>query len=309
MTALRADGFGGQANFDGEIIRIERRGVRARVFPAREFPVAHVLRVDFSPASTWSDGHIRFVLPFEETKKATKDPNHIRFAQKESEQFEALLAAVNGFVGERGELLEGELASVQESHRLLLDEEEKARAERNRATAEKWQRRGAIATYDKHLVRKGVYSTIGSFGLGVKRPIAGARAEFESGSDRTRPTLVRIGAGALLAGPVGAIAGGMFKKDRTKAYVTITFEDGATVIIDGPAKDEKKMREFTAQVNRIAELEVRSAAEDHPDAPIETAEVDDEVEERLMKLKRLHEAGVLDDEQYAEKSAPLIAQL
>lgn len=309
MTALRADGFGGQADFDGEIIRIERRGVRARVFPAREFPVAHVLRVDFSPASTWSDGYIRFALPLEETKKPTKDPNHIRFAQKGSEQFEALLAAVNRFVEERGELDESMLTALRESHQRLLDEEERVRAERNRATAEKWQRKGAIAVYDKHLIRKGVYQTTTSFGLGVKRPIAGARAEFESGSDRTRPTLTRIGAGALLAGPVGAVAGGMFKKDRTKAYVTIAFEDGATVIIDGPAKDEKKMREFAAQVNQIADLEEKWAAESNPEIEVEEPESFEGTEERLMKLKRLHEAGVLDDEQYAEKSAPLIAQL
>ena len=309
MTALRAEGFGGQIESDGVTVKISRRGLRAKGQPEGEFPLGDVVKIDFKPGTALTNGHIRFVIAAREVKSLLKDPTLVFFSKKETEQFEALRSGLNGILSARGELTAERITELEAEESARRDVEDDEKRQRQLETAAKWERRAAIAVYDKHLVKKGTYSTIGSFGLGVKRPIAGARAEFESGSDRTRPTLVRIGAGALLAGPVGAIAGGMFKKDRTKAYVTIAFEDGATVIIDGPAKDEKKMREFTAQVNRIAELEVKWAAEDNPDAPIETAEVDDEVEERLMKLKRLHEAGVLDDEQYAEKSAPLIAQL
>lgn len=86
------------------------------------------------------------------------------------------------------------------------------------------------------------------------RPVAGAVAEYEAGSDiGGRTTLTRVVAGAVLAGPVGAILGGMFKKDRSKGYVTVTFPDGAVVIIEGPLKDEPKLRTFARKVNEAAQ--------------------------------------------------------
>lgn len=112
-----------------------------------------------------------------------------------------------------------------------------------------------MAYYGVHSVKDGVYNYLpdGKF-KSISKPVAGATAEFESGSDRKRPTLTRIGAGAIIAGPVGAVVGGLFQKDRSKAYVTVIFEDGDTAIIEGPAKDEAKMRKFAADVNRISQL-------------------------------------------------------
>lgn len=309
MTALRAEGFGGQIESDGVTVKIGRRGLRAKGQPEGEFPLGNVVKIDFKPGTSWTNGHIRFVIAAREVKSLMKDPTLVYFSKKETPQFETLRAGLDEALEARGALTADRVSELEAEENARREAEEDEKRKRQLETAEKWQRRAALAVYDKHLIRKGVYQTTTSFGLGVKRPIAGARAEFESGSDRTRPTLTRIGAGALLAGPVGAVAGGMFKKDRTKAYVTITFEDGATVIIDGPAKDEKKMREFTAQVNQIAELETKWAAQGNPEVHVDELEVAEGIEERLLKLKRLHEAGVLDDEQYAEKSAPLIAQL
>lgn len=109
-----------------------------------------------------------------------------------------------------------------------------------------------MAGYGLHRVDRGVYSYPNGTFKGGSKPVAGASAEFESGSDRSRPTLTRIGAGALIAGPAGAIVGGLFKKDTSKGYVTVIFADGDTVIVEGPSKDEGKMRQFAADVNRIA---------------------------------------------------------
>jgi len=67
-----------------------------------------------------------------------------------------------------------------------------------------------------------------------------------------RTTLSRVAAGAIVAGPIGAIVGGMFKKDRAKVYVTTTFADGEVVILEGPVKDEAKVREFARKVNAAA---------------------------------------------------------
>lgn len=110
-----------------------------------------------------------------------------------------------------------------------------------------------MAHYGVHSVRKGVYDYLPQGKVkSVQKPIEGAEATFESGADKSRPTLTRIGAGAIIAGPAGAIVGGLFKKDTSKAYVTVIFADGDTAIIEGPGKDELKLRKFAADVNRLA---------------------------------------------------------
>lgn len=83
----------------------------------------------------------------------------------------------------------------------------------------------------------------------AKHPIAGAAAVAESGSSVKSPTLGRVVAGGLLAGPAGAIVGGLFQKDKSKFYITVTFADGSVVVIDGPSKDETKMRRFAESIN------------------------------------------------------------
>lgn len=100
--------------------------------------------------------------------------------------------------------------------------------------------------YNEYAVREG--NLTWNFGR-VKKPIGGASAEFETGAASQSTTLGRVAAGAILAGPAGAIVGGMFKKDRTKAYITVTFADESVVIIEGPAKDESNMRDFTKRIN------------------------------------------------------------
>lgn len=86
----------------------------------------------------------------------------------------------------------------------------------------------------------------------TKRPVAGAEAVFETGAAAKSPTLTRVAAGAILAGPAGAIVGGLFQKDKTKAYITVTFADGSVIVIDGPATDETKMRKFAEHINNAS---------------------------------------------------------
>lgn len=83
----------------------------------------------------------------------------------------------------------------------------------------------------------------------TKRPIAGATAVAESGTASKSPTLTRVVAGGMLAGPAGAIVGGLFQKDKSRFYVTVRFADEAVVIIDGPSKDESKLRQFAEKIN------------------------------------------------------------
>ena len=110
------------------------------------------------------------------------------------------------------------------------------------------------AIYSNHVVNLTTYSylPIGRFKR-IERPVSGLNAEFESGSDvGGRTTLTRVAAGAIIAGPIGAVVGGLFKKDRNRAYVTMTFPDGDIVIVDGPAKDELKLKQFAIKANAIS---------------------------------------------------------
>lgn len=120
------------------------------------------------------------------------------------------------------------------------------------------------ALYDTHKIRKGIYSYLpkGKFAM-VKKPVAGAVAQFEMGDDfGSRSTLGRVAAGAIIAGPVGAIMGGMFKKDSTRVYVTITFADGDVVVVDAPRKKGATLQAFARDVNAAG---VRYAAQEGVD--------------------------------------------
>ena len=110
------------------------------------------------------------------------------------------------------------------------------------------------SNYGTHAVSKGQYHYFptNAFKM-VHKSVVGADAEFESGASvGGRTTLGRVAAGAIVAGPIGAIVGGMFKKDRAKVYVTTTFADGEVVILEGPAKDESQIRDFASKVNAAA---------------------------------------------------------
>lgn len=93
---------------------------------------------------------------------------------------------------------------------------------------------------------------------GLSRSVAGAVAEFESGADQKRTTLTRVAAGAIVAGPAGAIVGGLFRKDQSRVYVTISFPDGDVAVIDGPTKDERQLREFARVVNVLGKRDVEA---------------------------------------------------
>lgn len=93
-------------------------------------------------------------------------------------------------------------------------------------------------------------TTVGKFGELV--PIGGATAVVESGDVQSRSTLTRVAAGALLAGPIGAIVGGMFKKDPSRVYVVVTLADGRCVVADAPKKEVAKAAAFASKVNAAA---------------------------------------------------------
>lgn len=100
------------------------------------------------------------------------------------------------------------------------------------------------AKFEGHEIRDGEYRH-----KGTRVPIAGATAEYESGATAKRITGTRVITGTVLAGPVGAVVGGALRKNKTKCYITITFNDGNAAIIEAPIKEESRARQFTAAVN------------------------------------------------------------
>ena len=90
-----------------------------------------------------------------------------------------------------------------------------------------------------------------------KFPIAGVVAEYEGGDTPVlKTTATRVAAGLIIAGPVGAIVGGMFKKDISRCYISVAMPSGESFIADVPASKASMARKF---VNRINEAGVAYA--------------------------------------------------
>lgn len=89
-------------------------------------------------------------------------------------------------------------------------------------------------------------------GEGQEFDLKGARAEFEAGANAgTRITATRVVTGGVLFGPLGAVAGGLLRKNINKVYVVITFADGSNGLIEAPAKKETEARRFVNQLQMV----------------------------------------------------------
>lgn len=82
-----------------------------------------------------------------------------------------------------------------------------------------------------------------------KTDMTEATAEATIGGPSQRSTLTRMGAGALIAGPVGFVVGAVARKNTSKCYVTIGTPDGV-IILEGQAKDYPQAVRFADAVNR-----------------------------------------------------------
>lgn len=225
MKPVTADGHTGKVEFDGRTIRIERPGLRGKIGYGGKpsvIDVTDVTRVRVLGATITQNGSVTFFTPGHKVDLEATDKNTVIFTKRQAAAFEVLAAAVR---------------------RNLTG----TAAEPTAPTREKRPPAPIRARYDSHAILGNTYQ--GAIGV---RELAGATALYESGADKSRPTLTRIGAGAIIAGPIGAIGGALFKKQTTKGYVTIGFANGESLIIEGPAKHEGKMRSFAAAVNAAA---------------------------------------------------------
>ena len=239
MGGAPTEGSNGQIEFDGETVTIYRKGLIGSLGHGktpRALKVRAIQRVDFEEPTFTRKGYIRFAVPGEIHNDVAQDKNCVLFTKKQTAGMVAVRDQVRAAFSSR------------------TDAEKEALRSKSTAAyqaAAPAPPKAKTAKYGGHSAQGDVY-VYPEDGVQKFKGLSGASATFESGADKSRPTLTRIGAGAIIAGPVGAIAGGLFKKNTSKCYVTIEFPDGEAVIVEGPAKDETKMRQFAADVNKIA---------------------------------------------------------
>lgn len=120
--------------------------------------------------------------------------------------------------------------------------------------------------------------------------------------------------GAVILGPIGAIAGILLKGRATWCTVACEFTENRRCVIEmspeeftafqfaAPAgADVESIRAEAAKI--VAQIESEKAAE--KEAISDAAEA----AEALFKLKQLYDAGILTEEEYAEKRENLIEKL
>ena len=88
---------------------------------------------------------------------------------------------------------------------------------------------------------------------GQQHRIQGAHATVESSGDMGKQVRAgRVITGGILFGPAGAVVGGLLRKSRNQIYITITFPNGDTGLIEAPAKQETDARRFATAINNAA---------------------------------------------------------
>jgi gas vesicle protein len=92
-------------------------------------------------------------------------------------------------------------------------------------------------------------------------------ATVQSGGEllvSSRASLTRIAGGALLGGPVGAIAGGLLRKDTSKdlreLYLLVEGKEFATLVDCNP-DEAAKVRQFATAINLAAKVSLQRATE------------------------------------------------
>lgn len=101
---IRAEGVNGQVELDGNVLRIQRKGVRAFLTQGlkgdKEILVKSITSIQVKPAGMIANGYIQFgFFGGKESKggifDATKDENTVMFNKKQAQDFARLKASVD----------------------------------------------------------------------------------------------------------------------------------------------------------------------------------------------------------------------
>lgn len=84
---------------------------------------------------------------------------------------------------------------------------------------------------------------------GHEFPTHGARATVDQGGVKQKVGAGRVVGGAVLAGPVGAVIGGMAKKSKGDISLEVQLADGRVLVTTGPVKSLKKAQDVASRIN------------------------------------------------------------
>ena len=111
---IMASGVNGQVSFDGNFITITRKGLMARATVGKgekRIPIGSVTAVQWKPPGAMVRGFIQFTVPGgnegrshagRQTVDAAKDENSVIVDRSHKQAFEALRAAVEQAIAQRG---------------------------------------------------------------------------------------------------------------------------------------------------------------------------------------------------------------
>lgn len=230
---LKASGYTGEIEFDGREVAIahNRLGRIGGWKDPHKIDISRIGSVRFVAANLMTNGRLEIDVPGEVQVDGKTSRNTVIFTRKQEGAFAAIHAEIEKALQTRP-VLSAEVQPESQDQRL---------GDTRPVIYGDFILSGGLLGYTDEGTRK-------------TKDLGGATASFESGADRSRPTLTRIAAGTLLAGPIGAVGGALLKKNTSKCYVTVLFSDGDAIIIEGPTKDERKLREFAAKVNQHASI-------------------------------------------------------
>jgi hypothetical protein len=239
--------------FDSKIAMAAKKEVSPRVIPLH-----HVREVDFAAPTVWKPGHLRIIMRADQERmNPTYDTYAVQLGAgrrlKEAQEFvELLLAAVAAVEYEEPEPSTEVVKTTPTFKDLVRNAQEAGNAysELRKSTG---MFRGLVLS--GRTLSKGNRSW----------PASECEIVIDSGANvSARVTGTRVAAGAILAGPAGALIGSIAKKDRSAIYMTvITPDDMFLEKVSG--LDEAKARDFATKVKRAGMLQSREeekAAED-----------------------------------------------
>lgn len=237
------DGHGGAIEFDGGVIYLIAGKSLARSWGTNtlELPIADVVSIAFRRATPLANGRMTFkavrtagaYLPAGRSARGVvpDEALSVNWRRKDQAEFEALHEQLAALL-------------VPSDARMTIGEKRAEDKSQARAEEQRLQRMNPMAQFGGAMVRGGRLER----GL-VKYELTGATAEATQGSPSSRSTFTRMGAGALLAGPVGFVVGAVAKKKTSKCYVTISLAEGIIVLEDSANNYSAAIR-FADAVNR-----------------------------------------------------------
>lgn len=236
----------GEVSLTGDEVTIDFNafGFGTAMTKRRVINLADLVAFQFVPASALSNGELNF--------QTAQGRTSLLFRKKQQDEIIPISMAIE----ERapfavGKIPEGPLMVGSGKDNNLVTANELSEMTPEQAYLQKAKMGAAIASLGGER-KRGTFRGVELWSNSIRQgratyPLIGAIADVEMGASKERITATRVGLGAFIAGPVGAVVGANSKKSQTKGYLSITTQEGS-VLIEFSAKEEAQARRFAADV-------------------------------------------------------------